>query len=199
MKTHYYFLCFVYLFGSWSILNAQNIKEGHSFYDYTELNLSNTDTIPDYESKTDKLKITGVIYESDGITPAKDVILYVEQPDENGDFDLRKTDKKRYVHHRAWVKTDSDGRYTFYTFVPGGDRRYNQLQQVFPMIKEPSKQVYPVETLLFDGDPLLTKTCRKRMAKKGDTTRILELKTEDHILVAERNFILKSDVIASKS
>lgn len=176
------------------MVNAQeSISNAKSpIYDRAEDRLNNTDTIPDYRSKTNKLKLTGIIYESDGVTPAKDVILFIEQPNENGDFELRNTGDARYVFHRSWVKTDADGRYTLYTFVPGGDRRYNQLQQIFPLVKEPTKQEYEIETFLFDDDPLLTKTCRKRLAKKGDPTRILKLKTEDGIYVAERDIVLKS-------
>lgn len=169
-----------------------NTDSNSPLYDRAEDQLSNTDTIPDYRSKTNKLKLTGIIYQSDGVTPAKDVILFVEQPDENGDFDLRRTGDARYVFHRSWVKTDADGRYTFYTFVPGGDRRFNQLQQVFPIVKQSSKEAYELESFLFDEDPLLTKTCRKRLAKKGDPSRILKLKSENGIFVAERNIILKS-------
>lgn len=180
-------------------IDAQNSNLDNSpIYDKLEAQISNTDTIPDFRSKTNKLKLTGIIYQSDGVTPAKDVILFIEQPDEDGDFDLRRTGDVRYVFHRSWVKTDADGRYTLYTFVPGGDRRYNQLQQIFPIVKEQSKREYHVESFLFDEDPLLTKTCRKRMAKKGDPTRILKLKTEDGILIAERNITLKTDVALAK-
>ncbi len=196
MKNQFYFFSFICLFGTLNFINAQ---ETLPIYDYAALQLMSSDTIPDYESKANKLKLTGIIYESDGLTPAKDVILYVEQPDENGDFDLRETNDKRYVHHRSWVKTDADGRYTLYTFVPGSDRRYNQLQQMFPIIKESSKEAYELETFLFDDDPLLTKTCRKRMAKKGDPSRILKLKSVDGIFVAERNITLKPDEDSAKS
>ncbi|WP_204345087.1 hypothetical protein [Psychroserpens algicola] len=162
-------------------------------YDYQELQLNSTDTIPDFESKTTKIKVTGTIYQSDGVTPAKDVILFIEQADETGDFDLRTSNDKRYVHHRAWVKTDADGQYTLYTFVPGNDRRYNQLQQLFPVIKEPKKPEYELASFLFDDDPLLTKLCRKRMAKKGDPTRVLKLEKEGDLLVAHKNIVLNSD------
>ena len=111
---------------------------------------------------------------------------------------MRNTGEDRYVFHRSWIKTDADGRYTFYTFVPGGDRRYNQLQQIFPVIKAPSSEAYVVESFLFDEDPLLTKTCRKRMTKKGDPTRILKLKTEDGIFVGERNITLKPNETLAK-
>ena len=196
MKNFITLLCVLCFYSAFNSMAAQDLNSNTNanspLYDRAEDQLSNTDTIPDYRSKTNKLKLTGIIYQSDGVTPAKDVILFVEQPDENGDFDLRRTGDARYVFHRSWVKTDADGRYTFYTFVPGGDRRFNQMQQVFPIVKESSKDAYELESFLFDEDPLLTKTCRKRLAKKGDPSRILKLKTENGIFVAERNIILKS-------
>lgn len=193
MNTRFSLLCLISVISATSFIFAQNSKIELPIYDKDDTNLINTDTIPDFKSKTNKLKISGIIYKSDGVTPAKDVILYVQQPDENGDFDLIEENDKRYVNHRGWIKTDEDGRYTFYTFVPGGDRRYNQLQQLYPIVKEPSKDAYEVETFLFDEDPLLTKTCRKRMEKKGDPTRILKLNKEDGLLVAQRDIVLRAD------
>ncbi len=179
-------------------LSDDNIESNlHSIYDYDELNLSSVDTIPDYQSKEQKLKLTGTIYKSDGVTPAKDVILYIEQADEDGDFDLVKKDNIKYPHHRGWVKTDANGRYTFYTFVPGNDRRYNQLQQLFPSIKAPSKLEYNLEPFLFHEDPLLSKLCRKRIAKKGDPSRILKPTKKDNILVVEKNIVLLEDAVAA--
>ena len=175
------------LLGTSFTISAQDYDP---FYDYENLELTSATTIPDFETKEDKLKITGTIYESDGVTPAKDVILYIEQADEHGDFDVRKTNNSKYVHHRAWVKTDENGNYTFYTFVPGNDRRYNQMQQLFPVIKEPNKQAYEVASFLFDDDPLLTKLCRKRMEKKGDISRILKLKKENGIYVTHKDIVL---------
>lgn len=195
MKNLITLFCFICFYSVINPINAQEINTisdyNNPIYDRAEVNLTNTDTIPEYQSKTNKLKLTGIIYKNDGVTPANDVILFIEQPNEDGNFDLRKTGDARYVFHRSWVKTDADGRYTFYTFVPGGDRNYNELQQVYPIIKETSKDAYALETFLFDEDPLLTKTCRKRMAKKGDPTRILKLKSEEGIFVAERHIVLK--------
>jgi protocatechuate 3,4-dioxygenase beta subunit len=195
MKNLPYLFCVIYFVSNFNVCTAQQLNTDYSspIYDRSEDLLSHTDTIPDYRSKNNKLKLTGTIYKSDGITPASDVILFIEQPDEDGDFKLRKTGENRYVFHRSWVKTDADGHYTFYTFVQGNDRRYNQLQQIFPIVKEPSKQEYQLETFLFDEDPMLTKRCRKRIAKTSDNTRILKLKKEDGVLVAQRNIVLSSD------
>ena len=173
--------------------NFENII-ADTFFDYNEEQINNIDTIPGFESKDNKLKIYGTIYKSDGITPAKDVILYIEQADENGNFDLRKENGRRYVHNRGYVKTDANGNYTFYTYVPGNDRRYNQMQQLFPMIKEPSKPEYEIATFLFDEDPLLSKLCRKRLTKKGDVSRILKLKKEDGLFVTQKDIKLREGI-----
>ncbi|OUS00127.1 hypothetical protein A9Q86_11850 [Flavobacteriales bacterium 33_180_T64] len=190
----------IYAQDSTAILESipENYMERHPIYDYDVLKLNNSDTIPDFKSKINKLKISGIIYESDGVTPAKDIILYIEHANDNGDFDLKTHHDKRYVYHRGWIKTDADGQYTFYTFIPGNDRRYNQLQQLFPVIKEPSKPEYEIASFLFDEDPLLTKLCRKRITKKGDPTRILKLKKEDGVFVVQKNIILNSNIETTK-
>lgn len=201
MKNLVYLICISCLFTVHNSAKAQEditYLERNPIFDYTEIQLNNTDTIPDFELKDNKLKITGTIYKSDGVTPAKDVILFIEQPDENGDFDLRKHNEKRYVNHRGWVKTDANGQYTFYTFIPGNDRRYNQLQQLFPVIKEPTKQEYELASFLFDEDPLLTKRCRRQISKKSDLNRILKLKKVDGLFVTQKDIVLSSNLEIAK-
>jgi len=173
-----------------SVYTQDLILDDHPIYDYVNSQLKNSDTISEYNSKQNKLKVTGTIYLSDGKTPASDIILFIEQADENGNFDLRHENNKRYVRHSAQVKTDDDGKYTFYTFVPGNDRRYNQPQQIFPIIKEPSKKAYEINTFLFDEDPLLSKRCKKKIKKKNKVARILKPKVVNGILVAQRDIVL---------
>ena len=170
-------------------LPADYLKRS-ALYDYSESQLNNTDSIPDFESKSNKLKITGTIYLSDGKTPAKDVILYIEQPDENGDYELKTENNKRYVHHRGWIKTNADGQYTFYTFIPGQVLRYKELKHIHPVIKAPGQREYDMDALLFDNDPFLSKSCRKRLAKRGIDT-ILKPIMKDNLLVATRDIVLQ--------
>ena len=187
-------VCIVCVYSAFNTVSAQDLNAVNDspIYDRSENLLSHTDTIPDYRSKANKLKLTGTIYKSDGVTPASDVVLFIEQPNEDGDFELRQEGDSRYVFHRSWVKTDTNGNYTIYTFVPGNDRRYNQLQQIFPIVKAPLSDAYELEAFLFDEDPLLTKRCRKRIEKTSDGTRILKLKQENGMFVAQRDIILAS-------
>ena len=66
------FACFV-VFGFAQNTEAalDNYEKRNPIYDYSENQLNNKDTIPGFEAKANKLKITGTIYESDGVTPAK--------------------------------------------------------------------------------------------------------------------------------
>jgi protocatechuate 3,4-dioxygenase beta subunit len=161
-------------------------------YDYSEYQLNNTDSIPDFETATDKLKISGIIYEADGVTPAKDVVLFIYQPDEYGNYEMKTHNQKRYVINRGWIKTDANGQYTFYTFVPGKHHRSTEFKHILSMIKEPGKQEYEIDSFLFDDDPLLTKSCRKKLAKKGVNSILKLEKKENNMYVATRDIVLKT-------
>jgi len=185
-----YFVC---ILGSSQVLNAQRSDKHSPIYDYTEQHLNNTDTIPDFASKPDKLKITGIIYESDGKTPAKDVILYVCQSNEYGDYEMKRDkNRNRYVHHRAWVKTDADGRYTFYTFMPGENRDVKELKQIQRIIKVPGKKEYKMNSFFFKNDPLLadlTLACRA-----NTVSSMIEMEKQGNMFVATRDIKLEKNV-----
>lgn len=162
-------------------------KKRSPVYDYSEKNLNNIDSIPGFESKQNKLKITGTIFQNDGVTPAKDVILFINQTDENGNFELKRDElNKRYVYHRAWIKTNADGKYTFYTFIPGTIRRSNELKHIHPVIKEPSKAEYDMDAFVFDNDPLLTKRCRSKLTKS-----MLVLEKKEDMYVTSKDIVLE--------
>ena len=196
------FLVFVLISLVFHTLNAQdaasNVLEEvpidymtrNPIYDYDAQALSNTATIPDYESKQSKLKITGTVYQSDGVTPAKDVILYIWHQDENGYFDMKTANDKRYVYHRGWIKTNADGQYTFYTFFPGSYPHSREKRHIHLEVKEVGKVDYALPGFLFDDDPFLSKTCRKRLAKKG-IDNILSTPKKGDIHVANHDIVLK--------
>lgn len=158
--------------------------------------LINTDTIPGFDSKPNKLKISGVVYESDGVTPAKNVIISIEQADEHGNFNVVDENGKKSVINSGSIKTDENGVYTFYTYIPGNDRRFNMQQQLFVFITEADNTSYEIPSFLFDADPLLSKQCRKRISKKGDPSRILKPTVVDGLNVVQKDIILTSSVEA---
>ena len=199
MKNLIYMLSFSFFLGNFWTLKAQDsaeslpadYKKRHAIYDYSESELNNTFSIPDYEAKSNPLKISGTVYLSDGITPAKDVILFINQSDDNGNYEMMTHLKKRFVHHRGWVKTDTDGKYTFYTFIPGSDRHSTALKSIHLVIKEPNEAERNGDDFLFDNDPRLTNSCRKRLEKMG-IDNILTPKKEGTMLIATKDIILNT-------
>lgn len=197
MKKIVYLLLAPLLLINFHLLQAQEITNGslenyqkrHPLYDFLKNDLSNSDTIPDYASKPNPLKITGTVFLNDGITPAENVILFINQADENGNYELQTIDGKRSVYHRAWVKTGSDGTYSLYTFIPGKDRFSNALKSIHLAIKDPQASQEIGFDLVFDNDPRLSKSCRKRLKKQGNDT-ILKPETSDGILEAKKDIIL---------
>ncbi|TBN06729.1 hypothetical protein EYD45_02270 [Hyunsoonleella flava] len=178
-----------------SLNSSKTYKKRHAIYDYTEKELNSTDTIPGFGIQSEKLKITGTIYLSDGVTPASNVIFYICQADEEGDYHSEKVNGKRILRHQGWVKTDENGQYTFYTFVPGTNWGSKALKQIHGYVKEPNDtDVYPINHFVFDNDPFLRKSCRKKIAKRG-INNILKLEKEDDMLVGIRNIVLPSSTL----
>ena len=93
-----------------------------AIFEYGDKDLSPVDTLPDFNDQGLRIKVTGTIYENDGKTPAKDVILYVYHTNQEGVYQPRENAtgwEKQYGHIRGLVKTDEMGRYVFYTIKPG--------------------------------------------------------------------------------
>jgi protocatechuate 3,4-dioxygenase beta subunit len=185
-----------------SIATSQESSKDLPFYDYANMILSNEATIADFEQKANKLQISGVVYEADGVTPAKDVIIYVYQHDENGEFQYQTVNDRRRLRHRLWIKTSADGSYTFNTFMPGEaivplnyPRRYGP-KQIYLVAKTPSSDEFFLPAFMFEGDDLLSKSCIKRLERKGIDC-ILKPEMKDGILIANKDIILPQNATES--
>lgn len=200
MKKFALFLVFVLvsiIFQKLSAQDSANVLEEIPFdylnrspiYDYDVQTLSNVDTIPTYLTQENKLKISGIIYKSDGVTPARDVILFIWHQNQDGYFDMKTKNDKRYVYNRGWIKTDADGRYTFYTFIPESYPHSREKRMIHAEIKEAGKAEYGIPAWLFNDDQFLTKSCRKKLKKKG-IDNILETPKKGDIYEAKYNIIL---------
>ena len=170
----------------------------HPLFAYGDQVLTTTDTIPDYAKAEQKLRISGTVFQNDGKTPAKDVVVFIYQTDENGEYELKKDDKnENYIYHRAWVKTDENGNYNFFTFVPGTDYGSNRMKHIHAFVKENNLPVYEADGFLFENDPYLSNYCRKKLKKAG-ATNILNPEKNGDILVASHDIVLNQNIQASR-
>lgn len=171
-------------------------------FEYGEKPLSPVDTLPGFEAASAKIKVTGVIYQPDGLTPAEGVILYVYQTNAEGVYPTRGGEKdwsKRHGYIRGWIKTGKDGRYTFYTLKPGTYPSRSDAAHIHPTLLEPNGRYYWVDDYLFEGDPLLTPVQLSPEAPVGGSSGVLRLRREGDLLVGERDFILGRNVLGYRN
>jgi protocatechuate 3,4-dioxygenase beta subunit len=159
-------------------------------------NLNWVDTLPDYHEKGPQLIIHGIIYKSDGKTPASGVVLYVYHTDQKGYYSKKGGETgwaRRHGYIRGWVKTNEKGEYQFYTLRPVSYPNSNIPAHIHPVIKEPDKNEYWIDEFLFDDDPLLTKEERQKQEQRGGSG-ILQLKQKGGVFYGERNIYLGKNI-----
>lgn len=160
--------------------------------DYQRRTLSAVDTLPDFATAKQRIKLTGTIYRSDGQTPAEGVILFVYQTNEEGIYQTIENDRRTH-YHRGWIKTGLDGRYTFYTFLPGSYPGGTAPRHIHPVIKEPGKTAYYIADFLFDNDSLLTDNMRNRQRNRGGSGIVI-LRGEGDLKVGIRDIFLGKNI-----
>ena len=163
--------------------------------EYDEKDLNAMDTLPEFDSAENKLKITGTIYEEDGKTPAENVILYIHHTNAEGVYPTRGNEKdwsKRHGYLRGWIKTGKDGKFTFYTQVPGSYPDRETPAHIHPYILEPDGRYYYLSAYFFENDPLFTKDHMENPPRGSNG--LVKLKKEGKYTVIERDFVLGENI-----
>jgi len=158
--------------------------------------LNEVDTLPGFNDQGPKIEISGTIWQRDGKTPAKDVVLYIYHTDQQGIYAKKGDEKdwaKRHGYIRGWVKTNADGFYKFYTLVPASYPNSNNPKHIHPTIKEPGISEYWIDEFVFDDDPLLPPAERTKANPVGGNG-VLKTKMKDGMLRATRNITLGLNV-----
>ena len=196
------YLCVFIVLLIFNICSAQSNKLGgpcqgcEAIYETNHQNLSPVDTLPQFDTALQKIKITGTVYKIDGKTPAKNVIIYVYHTNEKGIYPKKTSSKgweKKHGFIRGWVKTDASGAYTFYTFKPASYPNTTIEQHIHFTIKEPFKREYYISDITFNDDPNLSSRTKNRKNPRGGKGIVL-LKRENGILVGYRNIILGQNI-----
>lgn len=166
-----------------------------AIYESSHESLSPVDTLPGFDTSDSRLKLSGVIYEADGVTPAGDVVLYIYHTDEKGIYPKLGNETgwaKRHGYLRGWVKTDADGRYTFYTSKPAGYPESQAPAHVHATIKEPEFNEYYIADYLFADDPRLRHVAGDVSLRGG--SGVIQLKKENDLWVGYRDIILGKNI-----
>lgn len=168
-----------------------------AIFEYGNRTLSSVDTLPDFNDQGLKIKVTGIIYQNDGKTPAKDVILYMYHTDQNGIYATKGNETgwaKRHGYIRGWIKTDGNGQYAFYTLRPGVYPDRSSPAHIHLTILEPNGKYYWLENYHFQGDSLLTDEEVNPDSPRGGSSGLLTLRKDGAIWVGTRNIVSGENV-----
>lgn len=198
----------VLLFLTLSSCQSQNDKEVNktliggscegceAIHEYGDVVLSSIDTLPDFDKYQPQIKIFGIVYQKDGKTPASDVIIYIYHTNREGIYPTKQDSQgwaKRHGYHRGWVKSDAQGKYTFYTFRPASYPNRAEPEHIHITVKEPNKNEYYLNSYVFDDDPLLITSKRNQLRNRGGSGIVMPVKTGD-IYHIERDLILGENI-----
>jgi protocatechuate 3,4-dioxygenase beta subunit len=156
--------------------------------------IDSIDTSPEWTEKGQKLIVTGTVYQLDGITKAKEVIIYYWQTDNDGYYSPRPNMEgaaMRHGHIRGWVKTNADGRYTIKTVRPAPYPNDNLPAHIHLSIKESDiDNEYYTDEIHFANDSLLAPYQQKYSFDNRGGSGIVNVVTKDSLQIVEHNIIL---------
>lgn len=114
--------------------------------------------IPPPNEPGEPLEITGTIYLADGVTPAKDHVLFVYHTDVTGYYN--KQDDASHPRLRGWMKTDADGHYAFRTIKPGAYPHRATPAHIHAHVYGPNYSERSIDDYWFEGDPRINAEVR---------------------------------------
>ncbi|HEY0101265.1 MAG TPA: hypothetical protein VGB76_20245 [Pyrinomonadaceae bacterium] len=143
------------------------------------------------------LEASGVIYQPDGKTPARGVILYAYHTDARGIYppapDARGM-ARRHGRLRGWIKTNARGEYKFVTIKPASYPNSTIPSHVHLIVKEADKNEYYIDDFEFEDDRFLTQQERARRRKAGGSGVVSLTKNAGGVWLARRNITLGLNV-----
>ncbi|RYF70759.1 MAG: intradiol ring-cleavage dioxygenase [Cytophagaceae bacterium] len=142
------------------------------------------------------LGINGIVYKADGKTPAPNVVLYVYHTNETGYYVAKKDAtgwERRHGSLRGWMRTNEKGEYKFVTLRPAPYPSRTDPAHIHITVKEPGLTEYYIDEFVFDDDPLLTISQRRKLENRGGSG-ILKLNDVGNMYKAERHIYLGRNI-----
>lgn len=178
---------------------SEDFDKSPPIYYGMPVHISHIDTSPAFKLDSEKLLLTGTVFQSDAKTPAPGIIIYYYQTDQNGKYQHIENESRSMPQNdlgqthgyiRGWVKSDQNGKYSIYTTRPGTYPSRTEPAHIHLTIIEPNvKEAYYIDNFVFDDDKMLTTQTRINMENRGGSG-VLRLVQKGDLKIGERNIIL---------
>lgn len=146
-------------------------------------------------NETDKgepVKIRGTVYKADGKTPAPNTLIYLYHTDFEGYYG-RKPNEHKHGRYRGWMLTNPDGTFAFNTIKPAPYPENRFAAHIHMTVTTETATEDWIDSILFEGDRLISAGERSNAGKRGGFNPILTLtKGDGKLLYGTRDIQLMS-------
>jgi protocatechuate 3,4-dioxygenase beta subunit len=142
----------------------------------------------------ERLTLTGVVYATDGETPAADIVIYAHHTNSDGYYangEQTTEAGRRHGRLRGWVRTGADGRYRFDTIKPAPYPDMTMPAHIHLMIGEPGRRPYYVDDVVFDGEFGVTERYRAAQELRGGSGIVALSRSPQGVWLARRDIVLE--------
>ena len=139
--------------------------------------------------KSEKMLISGTVFEADGKTPAPNVLIYLYHTDIEGFYG--RNGEPKHGRYRGWMLTNAQGKYEFQTIKPAPYPENRFAAHIHTTLTTKTIKEDWIDNYLFEGDTLISPRERETAGKKGGFQPILKLeKSANGIWQATRDIQL---------
>lgn len=122
------------------------------------------------EEPGERMRLSGRVYEPDGVTPKSGVVVYAHHTNAQGlyaDGSNETEWSRRHGRLRGWARTNADGDYLFDTIKPAPYPDRTGPAHVHLFIQEPGKPPYYIDDVVFDGEFRVDDAYRDKQELRG--------------------------------
>jgi len=125
--------------------------------------------------RDEPMVISGTVYNPDGKTPAPNVLIYFYHTDSEGYYNRKRDGEPLHGHFRGWMLTDAKGRYEFSSIRPAAYPERKFAAHVHMTLTGKNFREESIDSILFEGDPLISREERQTAGRKGGFNPIVKL------------------------
>ena len=152
-------------------------------------NVSWTTKLAPDSDKGERMVVSGTVFRADGKRPAPNTLIYLYHTDLYGIYG--RGAEHPHGRYRGWLLTDFRGRYEFESIRPAPYPENRFAAHVHMTLTTKDSREDWIDSILFEGDRLISTQERERAGRKGGFNPILSFKKDaDGVLKAERNIQL---------